>query len=88
MNFCRFLCESELGSRWGGPRAVRTGHYYKEPFQMAVGGGFLTAEVQCLSNSAHLDVESRLSGEFFGALDGQQLLVVEGSVCTIKLRGC
>ena len=35
--------------------------------------------LRCLSDSVHLDVESRLSGEFLGALDGQQLLVVEGS---------
>ena len=30
------------------------------------------------SDSVYLDVESRI-GEFLGALDGQQLLVVEGS---------
>ena len=30
------------------------------------------------SHSVHLDVECQLSAEFWGALDGQQLLVVEG----------
>ena len=31
------------------------------------------------SDSVHLDVESRSPRKFLGALDGQQLLVVEGS---------
>ena len=47
---------------------------------------FFTAEIQCCSDSDQLDVEFRLSEEFLGALDGQQLLVVEGSGCTIGLR--
>ena len=53
-------------------------------------------------DSVHLDAASRLSGEFLGALGGEQFLVVEGSesprvllpsdlapvVCQFSLRGC
>ena len=38
--------------------------------------------MRCFSGSVHLDVEFRLS-EFLEALNGQQLLVVEGSVCQL-----
>ena len=46
---------------------------------MAVGGGFITVISRCFSDSVHLDVDSRFSAEFLGALDGQQLLVLEDS---------
>ena len=40
--------------------------------------GFLQC-FHCFSDSVHSGVESRLLAEFLGALDGQQLLVIEGS---------
>ena len=53
-----------------------------------VSDGFFTVFSRCFSGYVHLDVESQLSGEFSGALDDQQLLVIEGSCCAIRLREC
>ena len=53
---------------------------------MAVGGGVFTVISRCFSDSVHLDVDSWLSVFFLGALDGQQLLVVKGSRCTISIK--
>ena len=56
---------------------------FNELFIWRLAAGF-TAISLCFSDSVHLDVESPLSGKFLGALDGQQLSVVEGSGCTIN----
>ena len=45
--------------------------------------GLFTVFSLCFYDSVHLDVASRGPGEFSGALDGEQLLVVDGSRCTI-----
>ena len=71
---CEFLREGELGSWWHGQRALH----------VAVGGGGWTVFSRCFSDSVHLDVESRLPVQFLRARDGQQLLVVEGSPCTMS----
>ena len=56
---------------------------------MAVGGGsewVITAKLRC--DSFHWDVESWLSGELWGVLDGQQLFVVEGSDANLFVMLC
>ena len=50
--------------------------------------GFSPKKMRCFLDSVRLDVESPLSVEFLGAVDGQQLLVIEGSCCTFSLTGC
>ena len=50
---------------------------------MAVGGGFFTVISRCFSVFVNVDVESRHSWNFLGALDGQQLLVIEARVAQL-----
>ena len=47
-------------------------------------GRLFSSVLTLFSGSVQLDVESPLLGDFMGALDGRQLLVVEGSYCTIE----
>ena len=50
---------------------------------MALGGKFRRYWRPFL-DSVLLDVESRLSGDFLGALDDSQLCVIEGSRCIVS----
>ena len=52
---------------------LESGHYFNELFIWRLAAFFFTLFSRCLSDSVHLNVESRLLVDFLGALDGQQL---------------